>query len=265
MKNREHILKSTNRPEDRLVIARLLDKAEIAAKTHKFVHSEFLDPHQVILAENVLTYSDICEVTFYGGFPGAERSVAVFTPEYADEDEKEKYINEILRALKITPNARENLTHRDYLGALMGLGIRREVTGDILVNDNDCNVIVLKEIAGYITDNLFKVGNTGVSVTVSDCLELTLPEPKVIDRKTTVSTLRLDSCCAQAFGISRSKAAEFIKSGRVKLNWEIVQDVDKLLHEGDTISLKGKGKAVLASIGGKTKKDRITINIQKYV
>lgn len=265
MQKRELVLKSVNKPEDRFVLAKLLDKAELAGKSNKFVHSEFLDPHQVSLAEKVLASVDIFDYTFYGGFPGAERAIAVFRPDFISDDEQEKYVREILKVLEITPNARGSLSHRDYLGSLMGLGIRREVTGDIIVTEEKCSIIVLSEMAGYIAGNLFKVGNTGVSLAVLDIMELFVPEPKAAEIKTTVAALRLDSFCAPAFGISRSKAAEFIKAGRVNLNWEAILNPDKAVHEGDTISLRGKGRAVLEKVGGRTKKDRITMLIKKFV
>lgn len=247
------------------MIAKLLDKAELAAKTNRLVHTEFLDPHQVSLAENVLSSLDVCDYTFFGGYPGAERSIAIFQPDFINEDEQEQFAGEVLKVLEVTPNAGGTLSHRDYLGSLMGLGIKREVTGDIIVTDEKCSIIVLSEMAGYISGNLFKVGSTGVSVTILDSADLTIPEPKAADIKTTVAALRLDSLCAPAFGISRSKAAEFIKSGKVNLNWQMTQNPDKAVHEGDTISLRGKGRAVLEKVGGRTRKDRLAILIKKFV
>jgi RNA-binding protein YlmH len=167
--------------------------------------------------------------------------------------------------LEIVPNARIDLSHRDYLGSLMGLGIKREVTGDIIVTEDKCSIIVLNEIAGYIAGNLIKVGNAGVSLKLLDIMDLSVPEPKAAEINTTVAALRLDSFCAPAFGISRSKAAEFIKAGKVKLNWEITLNTDKAVCEGDTISLKGKGRAVLEKIGGRSRKDRLAIHIKKFV
>ena len=265
MFNREIVLKSVSKPEERLVLAKLLDKAELAAKTNKLVHSEFLDPHQVSLAEKVLAHLDVCSYTFYGGFPGAERAVAVFRPDLVSEDEQEQFADGMLKVLEVTPNSGGNLSHRDYLGSLMGLGIKREVTGDIIVTEEKCSIIILSEMAVYIAGNLFKVGNTGVSLTILDIMDLSVPKPKADDIKTTVATLRLDSFCAPAFGISRSKAAEFIKAGKVNLNWEMTQNPDKAVREGDTISLRGKGRAVLEKVGGRSRKDRIAINIKKFV
>lgn len=265
MRSRQELLKPIAKPEDRLALSKLLDKAEFTLKTNKPAHSEFLDPHQASLAERILASADACECGFFGGFPGAERVIAIFYPDFTTEDEKEEYSSYVLKVLEIEPNARGSLSHRDYLGALMALGIKREVTGDIIVKEEKCNIIVLSDIAGYIAANLSKVGNTGVSVSILDIMDLSVPEPKTAEIRTTVAALRLDSICAPAFGISRSKAAEYIRAGKVNLNWEMTQNPDKLVREGDTISIKGKGRAVLEKVGGKTRKDRLTISIRKLV
>ncbi len=265
MHTREELLKSINKPGDRLVLAKLLDKAGFTAKTNKPAHSEFLDPHQAVLAERILTSMDACEYMLFGGFPGAERVIAVFYPDFMNEDEREEYNEAILKVLEIKPNTSGSLSHRDYLGALMALGIRREVTGDIIVELGKCNIVVLNDISPYIASNLLKVGNIGVNLTILDRMDLSIPVAKAVEIKTTVAALRLDSVCAPAFGISRSKAVEFIKAGKVNLNWEITQNPDKAVQEGDTISIKGKGRAILERVGGRTRKDRLTINISKLV
>ncbi len=259
------MLKSVTKPEDRLVMAKLLDKAGFTAKTNRPAHSDFLDTHQAIIAERLLSSMDACEYRIFGGFPGAERVIVLFYPDFADDDERDEYNETILKVLEIKPNTSGNLSHRDYLGALMALGIKREVTGDIIVDEERCSVVVLSDISGYITSNLFKVGNTGVHLAILDIMELSVSDKKAAEIKTTVAALRLDSVCAPAFGISRSKAAEFIKAGKVNLNWEMTQNPDKVVREGDTISLKGKGRAVLDRVGGKTRKDRLAISISKLV
>ena len=265
MQNKDGVLRSIAKAEDRLAIARLLDKSEFARKTRGCSHSDFLDPHQINLAEKLLPSLNVCEYSFYGGYSGAERAVAIFSSEFTYADELDEYQNRIMKVLEITPLGRNSLTHRDYLGALMSLGIKREVTGDILVREDVCSIIVLGDIAGFIAGNLDKVGNTGISLKISEIADLNIPEPKTKEIKATLSALRLDSLCAPAFGISRSLAADFIKTGKVQLNWEVSLRPDKSVQEGDTVSLRGKGRAVLEKVGGMTKKDRISVNIRKLV
>lgn len=265
MRNREELLRSVQKPEDRLILAKLMDKAEFTSKSHKPSHTEFLDPHQMNLSERVLASLEDSDYEFFGGYPGAERGIVQFYPEYMGEDEKEEYGGTVLKVLEITPNARGGLSHRDYLGSLMALGIKREIIGDILVEEEKTSIVVLAEIAGYTASNLTKVGNIGVHTAILDIMDLSVPEPKTAEIRTTVAALRLDSICAPAFGISRSKAAEFIRAGRVTLNWEMILNPDKQVHAGDTFSLKGKGRAVLVQVGGRTRKDRLGITIRKLV
>ncbi len=265
MQNKDGVLRSIGKAEDRLAIARLLDKSEFSGKTRGFSHSDFLDPHQINLAEKLLPSLNVREYSFFGGYPGAERAIAVFRPEFSDEEDLYEFQGSILKVIEITPLARNSLTHRDYLGALMSLGIKREVTGDILVREDKCSIIVLSDIAGYIAGNLDKIGNTGISLKTTEISDLNVPEAKTREIKATLSTLRLDSLCAPAFGISRSLAADCIKAGKVQLNWEVSLSPDKVVHEGDTVSLRGKGRAVLEKVGGLTKKARITVCIKKLV
>lgn len=263
--NREYILKNISTSEDRLIAAKLLDRSEFSARTNKPAHSDFLDPRQQQLAEKVLNSAGMGGYSFFGGYTGAERSVALFMPETLQDDELEEYKKGIIRVIDIKPPSRCSLTHRDYLGALMGLGIRRDVTGDIVISDDKCSIIVLKDIADYIAGNLQKVGNNSISLKISDIIELSLQNSEAAEISAVVSALRLDCICASAFGLSRSKAAEYIKCGKVQLNWEISQSTDKLVKEGDTFSLRGKGRAVLKKVCNRTKKDRINIIISKFI
>ncbi len=263
--NRECILKYLDKHEDRLIAAKLLDKSEFSIKTNKPAHSDFLDPRQQMLAERVLKSAGMNGCSFFGGYTDAERSVALFVPEIIQEDELEEYKREIIRVIEIIPPARSSLAHRDYLGALLGLGIRRDVTGDIVLSDDKCNIFVLNDIADFVVGNLLKVGNIGISPKISDIIELSTPNKETSEIKAVVSAQRLDCICAAAFGLSRSKASEYIKSGKVQLNWEISQNTDKLVKEGDTLSLRGKGRVVFEKVGSRTKKDRINIVVRKFV
>ncbi len=263
--NRESVLKSIVNSEDRLAAAKLLNKAEFTARTHRLAHSDFLDPRQAKLAERALKAADIYDYCFYGGFSGAERSVALFKTCFTDEAELEQYKSSILKVIEIDPLMRNSLNHRDYLGALMGLGIRRSVIGDIIIDETKCNVIVLSDIADYIERNLHKVGNIGIDLKISDIIGLSVPAPETAEVRAVVSALRLDCVCAAAFGLSRSKTSEYIKSGRVQLNWEITTGADKPVREGDTLSMRGKGRAVLGKDAGRTRKDRISVIITKYM
>lgn len=262
MLKREPILKRINSPEDRLLVSKLLDRAEFSEKTGRPAYTDFLDPRQQGLLEKAFGGVDI-EYEFYGGYVGAERAIAIFRPDFYEPEDDER--DACLRVLNLRPNRRDGLTHRDYLGSLMGLGIKREKTGDIIVGEDVCSIIVLREIADYISGSLTKVGNTGVAIETAGMDAISAPEPKVREIKVTVASLRLDCVAAPGFGMSRSKAAEFIRAGRLSLNWEETENPDRIVKEGDVLSIRGKGRVVVETVGGRTRKDRIGVVLKRFV
>lgn len=265
MGDRELILKRVADPEDRLLISRVFDKAELAGKTGRPACTDFLDPHQQMVLDKALAGYEYIQYSYFGGYGPAERALAVILPDYMEDDSYLEQCAQYLRILHIIPSSRDKLSHRDYLGALLALGIKREKAGDILVHDEYADIFVLSEIAGFVQANLERVGNCKVSVSVNEPEQLTAPEQKVKEISATVASLRLDCIAGPGFGMSRSKAAEFIKAGKLSLNWEVTDNPSRMVREGDTISIRGKGKIVLESIGGKTKKDRTGILIKKYI
>jgi RNA-binding protein YlmH len=265
MGEKESILKRVSGPDDRLLISKALDKAELAGKTGRPAYTDFMDPRQQMVLNKAFEGYDYLNCSFYGGYAQAERALAIFLPDYMEDGDYIKECADFLKILHIIPSSRDKLSHRDYLGALLALGIKREKTGDILVRDEYADIFVLSEIAGFIQANLEKVGNCRVSVSFNDIEQLSAPEQKVKEINVTVASLRLDCIAGPGFGMSRSKAAEFIKAGRLNLNWEVTDNPSKMLKEGDTISIRGKGKIVLESIGNKTRKDRIGILIKKFI
>lgn len=265
MSDRNLILKKLPKQEDRLIVSKALDKAEFAGRTGKTSYTDFLDPRQQSVIEKALSGFDDIGFSFYGGYNGAERALAIFRPDFVDNDDNLQEYSSFFKILHIIPAARDNLSHRDYLGALLALGIKREKTGDLLVREEYCDVFVISEIANFIQANLAKVGNTRVSVSIEEIAEVAAPEQKVKEISVTVASLRLDCIAGPGFGMSRSKAAEYIKAGKLSLNWEIVDNPSRLVKEGDAVTIRGKGRVIVESIGGKTKKDRIGILLNKYI
>jgi len=264
MLNKKNILDKLNNIDDKMLIARVLDKAVSAEKTRTVTCTDFLDPYQIKLVERAMCSVNDIECRFDGGYSGAERKIAIFEPAHLSNLSKQS-AETPLSLINIELKRENNITHRDYLGSLMGLGIKREKIGDIIVEGESCSVIVLKEISDYILYNLSKVGNTGVIVSKGEIDDLKVPEPKTKEIKCTVPSLRLDCIISSGFGISRSQVAPLFRSGRVYVNWEPEEKLSAQIKEGDTISVKGKGRIVLEEVGNKTKKDRISIVIKRFV
>lgn len=264
MINKEMIIKKVSKAEDKLLVAKVLDKAAKSQRTTDTVNTDFLDPYQRSVVEKALAACADLNYFFTGGYAGAERVILIFRPNFMSFDEEDT-ISLPLKMLDIKLLGRESLTHRDYLGSLMGLGIKREKIGDILVKQDSSSVIVLEELADYISSNLTKVGNIKVSTEIKDISELSEQEVNTKDINTTVASIRLDSIASSGFGMSRSKICEFIRAQKVNLNWEMTDNPAKQLKEGDTISIRGKGRVVLEEVGRTTKKGRISILLKRLV
>ena len=194
-----------------------------------------------------------------GGYENAERKVAFFLPEWESEENLD--LAKYLAALEIksyfgAPG------HRDYMGAILGLGIERDRIGDILVSDDTAYIICIRSVASLILNELDKVGHCGVKV--SSIPLSAVPEPEIPVRSVsfTVKSLRLDAVAGDMFGISRTSAAEFIRLGAVTLNYSICEKTDAPVSEGDVISIRGKGKGRIREIGGRSKKDRIFVTAE---
>ena len=245
--------------EDKLILSRAEDAVLLAEKNYQVKSVGFLNPRQRALIEKNIFPPDNITISFEGGYDDAERTIMLCVPEYVEIEP-----DEILTAIKLEGRDVDGLTHRDYLGSLMGLGITRENIGDILCMPSGAFVFVKSEIADYILQNLSKIGRRGIKVQVCKCNDAEIPKPKVREVNGTVSSLRLDSVLSLAAGISRGRAAELIEQGLISLNWEVCESVSEKLSEGDLISARGFGRMRLEKVGGITRKGRIGVTIIRF-
>lgn len=257
--------------EDRLLIAGIEDKRQQCEERYMITNTAFLDVRQRSAAEGYIKKCGIRNGVFRGGYPEAERCVLLFLPEYIDKGTnlEELFVNEPeedpLAAVRVSkPQKAGELSHRDYLGALMGLGIKREFIGDILVRPEGADIIVLQEICDYILLNLSKAGRVYLDVEKIGISQIIRPEQRFKEKTDTVASLRLDNMVSSAFNMPRASAADAIKAGLVFVNNLQTEKTDQQVKEGDVISLRGKGKFCLAEIGGKSRKDRQYVKINIY-
>ena len=221
----------------------------------------FLSKREQMLAAELLRGQDFA---FFGGPAMAEREVCCYVPEYLDEswltgDEGP------IAAVRAVYFAGDTLTHRDFLGALMGCGIKRETVGDIYVSEGSCDFLVTREILPYLLQNFLSAGRTKLHVEQLPIDQIRVPEQKVKAVRDTVSSLRLDGVVSSGFSISRGKAADYIAAGKCELNYAPCMKGDKQAAEGDVITIRGLGKIRLETIGGSTKKGRIAIEITRFL
>ena len=252
--------------EDKLLIAQLQDRAKQSAGRDVPARSDFLDMHERAVAEQAVREMGLPGAIFWGGYPEAERQLCLFLPEYVDRESlgRAEAAYRPLTLLKVKAQATGVLGHRDYLGALLGLGIRRAVIGDILVREDGADILVLTEMADYLRENFIKAGRVSLSAEAAFPAELRLAEQQGELLRDTVASLRLDSVLAGAFRLSRGTAQEAISRGLVSLNGLECLKPDAEVREGDRISFRGKGRAVLREVGGRSKKDRIGIVIERF-
>lgn len=254
--------------EDKILLARMEDLSRQCEQQYMITSSDFLDMRQISLVKSQFRFDK--RLQFYGGFDDAERCIAVFVPEYIDGDIG-KYFSENeeenpVECLRITvPKGSRKLSHRDYLGSVTGMGIRREKTGDILVREDGADMFVLKEISDYLLFNYEKAGRTSLKVSSVPAGNAYIPVQNFRTVTDTVASLRLDSVLASAFGMSRANAAEAIRRGIVFVNSSQEERPDFKVSDGDRLVIRGKGKARLLETGGRSRKDRIYIKVQKYL
>ena len=147
----------------------------------------------------------------------------------------------------------------------MGAGIARETVGDICVGKGCCDFFVTAEIAPYILQNFLSAGRTRIHISQISLQDAQIPEPEVKEIKDTVASLRLDSIVSSGFRIGRSLASQYISAGKAAIDGLPCEKPDKPVAEGMKISIRGLGKIKLVSINGRTKKDRISVVIHRYV
>lgn len=248
--------------EDRILTASAEDRMNQCEDQYMVTRTDFLDSHQRRLVEEMIRQTPhSCRIVFYGGYDECERSFCAFLPDYASPDD----CADELAVVRVTVSeAGRKLTHRDYLGSLLGLGIKREKTGDILTRDSGADIIILKELADFIELNYTHAGRTPLKVEILPLSELSVPEAVFAVKTDTVASMRLDGIVSSVFGISRSRAAEAVRKGIVFVNSAECLKPDREVEEGDKIVLRGKGKAYLSSIGGMSRKGRIYVEYRVY-
>ncbi len=251
--------------KDELIISKIEDRIDQCRDGYYVTSTALMDSHEQALAVRTARNAAGVRILMYGGYEGAERRMLVCIPSdipMTDEDA----VSGLLTVLRVTkPAISRELTHRDYLGSILGLGIDRSVTGDILVRDDGADIIIVPEIADFLLKEYRQAGRTVIRTEKVPLSELIIPEMRVQIIRDTVPSARLDSIVSSAFKLSRSKAAEAIRGGIVSLDHIECLKPDARVEEGQTIVLRGRGKAILDEAGGESKKGRTWITIRRFI
>ena len=235
---------------DQILEAHLRDLAQRCETQCVVTCSAFLTP----LEQRELQTLHLPGLHLWGGHEAAERKMAFFLPFYITPEELD--YGEYLSAFRVkTPF--QSLSHRDYLGAILNLGIERKCLGDLYV-EGDCGYFyAIPSVSRHLLLSLDRIGRGGAKVEPIAPDQVPAPKVEMKEREFTVKSMRLDAVAANIFGLSRTQMQEAIAAGLVTLNYAVTERTDAPVNEGDLISVRGKGKAQVLEIGGKSKKDRL--------
>ncbi|MGO4887857.1 RNA-binding protein [Anaerobacillus sp. MEB173] len=250
------------RSEERAFIDQVLEWKDWVIERYSSKLTDFLDPRQQDILSMIIGNDPAIRLSFWGGSTYSERKRALLYPEYLEPVESDY---EIVCFKVNYPEKFVILEHRDILGSLMGIGLKREKFGDILIKASNIQFVVAKEIARYVEHNLQSIGRATVTIDEISVNDLHLAEEEWQERSTTVSSLRLDTVIADIYRLSRTKVAPLIENNRVKVNWKTIDQPSFQLRVGDYISVRGFGRSKLIANEGKTKKDkwRLIVGVRK--
>lgn len=249
--------------EEQITKGRLLDLAKRAYQQNIYTYSNFLSMAELSLIEEIAPDISYIHYESFGGNELCERQIVAFGSEeefgYAGQ-----FPISIIMVSPLLDKFSEALNHRDFLGALMHLGIERNTLGDIMVKEKRAYIFCLDSIADYICKELTKVKHTNVHCKIVDA-DIPALKPTLEALEFPVASLRLDVILASLLKCSRKDALTFFEEKRVTLNGKVTGRNSMLLKDGDVFSVRGHGKFIFDGSGGNTRKGKTYIRIQKYV
>ncbi|NLL80023.1 MAG: hypothetical protein GX234_09590 [Clostridiales bacterium] len=249
--------------EDRQTKKRLIELAEKSYKENRFTFSGFLG-----MAETSLLYGAMAEYgssafTLWGGYEDSERQIVRF----GDPTElgyEEDFPVVCIRIIPLLKKFADELSHRDFLGALMNLGIERDTLGDILVKEREGYVFVHEKMADFICENLTRVRHT--SMRCERCEELAeVLKKEPVDKSIVTASSRADSILAKVYQLSRSQSLLLFQEKKVYVNGRLFENNSGILKEGDVVAVRGHGKFIYRGVQYQNKKGKFCIQIGVYV
>lgn len=248
--------------EETMLRKRLIELSNQAYQREVVSFSDFLNLNELNILHT--TPKDMFPARYetYGGYDLSERQMVAFLPDALYYDYY--YPMKVIEIKPANSKFAENLSHRDYLGAVMNLGIERCKLGDIIVDGDKAAIFAKEEIASYIADNLTRIRHTVITASVKDATDLVY-EPRFELIKGTVPSIRLDTILSTAYGTSRSKVTAYIEAAKVFVNGKLITNNGYHLKNGDMISVRGVGRISYDSVISETKKGRYLVSIKKYI
>ena len=241
---------------DDIFINKMHDVGRLCEKYRTARFSRFLDSReQELLKENGISGM------LFGGYDGAERKMLDVFPEWEEPESSAFPIS----LIKFTPRIESEISHRQYLGTVLSLGIERDKIGDILVEPEYAYIFLCEDIAEFVAENVKKVGRCGVFAKIADLETAVIPQKKFEIISAIAASMRLDAVLSGLLNKSRNDIKSLILSGRVFVNHFETVKTDLAVKEGDLLSIRGFGRAEIFEIGAKTRSDKIHIKFKKYI
>lgn len=256
---REDLLKGV---ENRDTVARVIDLADQAIKTWEVVCTDFLSPPELVEVQQQFKRLTEVQLVAWGGYPQAERKrIAIAREELPLEPSQVE-----VAAIDIAGNFLfDPASHRDFLGSMLGCGVVRDKTGDIIVlGERGAQAIVVPELVEYMETHLRQVRSVPVQIRRIELSELKIREPKKKEMTTVEASMRLDAIASAGFGVSRSKMTDFISAGDVRVNWKDISQASYQVKTGDLIAVSGKGRLEVGEVMV-TKKERYRIQLTRFM
>ena len=266
--NKQDLIKDYKKQEDKLCLSQVLDKIEISERRGKIEYTDFLDMYQVALVENFLRKMQFQKYKLYGGYEEAERKVLIIYPEEFDDNMLKKNYDKILKVIRIQLPEEEKgkYVHRNYLGGIVKLGLKREKVGDIIVGEEGADIITLNDFAEVLKTQLSSLTRfENAKIEIEEIQNVRKLELKIEEITIIVPSLRLDNIVSDLARTSRSKASEIIAQERVFINGQNETKNSKQIKLGDIITIRGKGRFIIKEFIGTTRSGRTVLLIEKYV
>ena len=266
--DRTKILSEYKKQEDKILLGQVLDKIDFVRQREKLEYTDFLDMYQLSLVSNFLKKIDFTNYIFYGGFEESERKVLILYPEKYNLEMVEKNYSKIIKIIRINLSEEDykKYSHRNYLGGIVKLGLKREKVGDILVFNNGADIITFVDFANTLKTELGSLTRFQNSkIIVDEISKIRKQEIKIEEVKIIVPSLRLDNIVSDLAKTSRSKAVQIMEAQRVFVNGKNEIKASKQIKQNDIITIRGKGRFIIKEFTGTTRSGRTVILVEKYI
>ena len=256
--------------DDKILIANVLDKIKIVQKRNIYECTSFLNMREQELIRKILQTRNYTNYEFFGGAEGTERKILFIYSEkiMQYEAEKERIKNAEINCLNIDLPKEEygKYTHKTYLGAIMKLGVKREMIGDIIVTNQGAQIIIKKDIEKFLMTNISLLTRfKKATIEISELNTLKFIEPKKEIKRIVIPSMRLDAIVSEIARCSRNDASRLLEEERVFVNFQEEISGSKKIKEGDIITIRGKGRFKINKILNETKSKKLAVEIETYI